>query len=110
MSRVCNLIETACESQRIGLYDETALGKGRRDQLGTAVRETDAEIQSGRYFGPAGIDWVVILHLVVFSIIVLLLPHRRKVERADRYLREMDRAKQGNEARKTRGPNNLWSI
>lgn len=39
------------ESQRIGRHNEKDSSDGRKDRLGTGVREADEEIQPGGYSG-----------------------------------------------------------
>ena len=65
-----------CESQWIGRYSEKDSCHGRRDQLDPSVREANAEVQSGSYFGcfnrPDAIDRVVFHSVVaIFKIAVL---------------------------------------
>jgi len=56
--------KAACESERIVRCVGKDSSEGRRDRLDTGVREANAEIQSGSYFGridrPCDIDRVVI--------------------------------------------------
>ena len=51
--------------------DPTQSSEGRRDQLGTGVREANAEIQSGSHFiridRPGDIDRIFVNRLVGFS-------------------------------------------
>jgi hypothetical protein len=66
------LIKSTCESQWIGLYRETDSNEGPKDQLGADVREANAQIQSGSYFGcfdcPDACDRVVFHRVVVVFI------------------------------------------
>jgi hypothetical protein len=46
----CSLVKMGCESQWIVRRVGTDSGGRWRDQLGTGLREANAEIQSGSYF------------------------------------------------------------
>ena len=75
-----------CESERIAWCGEMDAREGRRDKLGAGVREANAEIQSGSYFGrigrPNDIDRVVIYRVEFFFKIAFISPDLRELSLA----------------------------
>jgi hypothetical protein len=73
------LVKAICESQWIGRYSEKDSSDGRRDQLDPSVREANAEVQSGSYFGcidrPDAFYRVVFHSVVAFFKIAVLSRH-----------------------------------
>ena len=86
VSGLFGLLKAVRESERIDGSGETDSSERRRDQLGAGVREANAEIQSGSYFGrigrPDDIDRVVIYRVEFFFKIAFISPDLRELSPA----------------------------